>query len=118
MNVAFTSDGRFPEGLSSANFFSVNTRKSGSSDCALSSGSRRLTFQSLFTFHIFESSSAFEIRGEHQLMNVTFTSDGRFHVGLSSANFFSVILEKVDLQTALYPLGVAALRFTHCFNSV
>ncbi len=47
-------------------------------------------------------------------MNVTFTSDGRFPEGLSSATFFeSKTIETVDLQTALYPLGVAVLRFSH-----
>ncbi len=47
-------------------------------------------------------------------MNVAFTSDGRFPEGLSSANFFDdTTIEKVDLQTALYPLGVAVLRFSH-----
>ncbi len=47
-------------------------------------------------------------------MNVIFTSDVRFPKGLSSATFFDgTTLEKVDLQTARYPLGVAALRFSH-----
>ncbi len=47
-------------------------------------------------------------------MNVTFTSDGRFPEGLSSANFVEgKTPEKVDLQTTLSPLGVATLRFNN-----
>ncbi len=46
-------------------------------------------------------------------MNVTFSPDRCFPEGLSSANFFDGLpLEKVDLQPARYPLGVAVLRFS------
>ncbi len=47
-------------------------------------------------------------------MSVTFTSDGRFPEGLAAANFSDGIpIKKVDLQTALYPLGVAFLRLSY-----
>ncbi len=52
-------------------------------------------------------------------MNGTFTSDGRFPEGLSSATCFEgKTFETVALQTARYPLGVTVLRFNHFLHSV